>query len=219
MKAADRLESTHHPRAPKRPSAQAFAVKTKRRLTSASALSTPGHCLPARTQTSQPHAPASGLPGSWPRQLVNKGRGGPAVHGRWAARPRKTKQGAPFEGAFPTAGSLPRPEARPRQTPGARPAETARSTRSASPTAAAAGARWAPSCRPGPTNAGRGGEVRAADGACEQLEGRRGEAARGEGRSEETPRPWLEAGPGGAPLGVFAPFPLEGADGSTPHPD
>ncbi|CAI9166944.1 unnamed protein product [Rangifer tarandus platyrhynchus] len=81
---------------------------------------------------------------------------------------------------LPRQSCVPSPRSPPPPRP---PAETARRTPSARPTAAA-GARRAPNCRPGPTNAGRGGEVRAAGRACEPLGGRRGEAARGEGRAK-----------------------------------
>lgn len=136
-----------------------------------------------------------------------------------AARPRKTKQGAPSEGTLHGTDQLPaEPRGLSRAAPRPGLGKTARRTPSARPTAAA-GARRAPNCRPGPTNAGRGGEVRAAGGACEPLGGRRGEAARGEGRGEAAPKPLRNAMPGATPLGVFAPFPLEGADGLTPHPE
>lgn len=149
--------------------------------------------------------------------------------GGWRGLTRQSRAPYPREPSIARAYCPPGPEAGaapppPRRPPDTRRAETARRTPSgcrtpsAGPTAAA-GARRAPNCRPGPTNAGRGGEVRAAGGACKPLGGRRGKAARGEGRGQEAPKPSLNAAPGGAPLGGFAPFPLEGADGLTPHPE
>lgn len=130
---------------------------------------------------SSPSPTKRGLPRSRWRPLVNRD-GGPAINGRWRrGLARQSRAPLPMEPSLARASNPPA-----RRTPGPRytgprpwPRETDGRTPSARPTAAA-GARRSPNCSPGPTNAGRGGEVRAAGGACEPLGGRRGEAAREE---------------------------------------
>lgn len=194
-----------------RPWTPAFALYIHCKWTSASAQPTPGHTFRGRTPMCHPHAPPSGASRVPATPTCKQGTGDrQSMAGGGAASEDKARRPSPR--SPPPRGAAAHPAPRPvrgrhlRAAPRPWPPETPRSNPSARPTAAAR-ARRAPNCRPGPTNAGRGGEVRAAGGACEPLGGRREEAARRENRGEAARRPSRNAAPGGTPLARFAPFP------------